>query len=693
MATQPLKSVHNSNPDAGTHLLILLAAALLLIVAAATAWGMDLNSLRADMATLTVWGIEAALVTLALGGIMIARPLCLWWGKRNIYIAGGLLIVAFAFTLMAPRTNRILFDEVIYENIAQSIALTGKASANFYANASPSQLDVKTPWVNKQPNGHPYLLSLFYRVFGVSETAPHWVGRLETAVTVVILFLTLTSLLRLYPPLGGGTSSGSSIEPVASALVLAVTPIAIWWGSTAASEPAAAMMNALAIGSAVIYASVYRSTELAPWRTAAGLLMAGALGGAFYFRQESPLVVAVAVFSLWIFSDSWKKTETYLWLALALVIATPQILHFWSVHTDKWGAKDGPRFGYVYLYHNLTTNLGYFWNGKWFPQFFSIFAVLGLGQAWRISRKILLWGLCWFLGAWGLFIIFYAGSYEYGSDSRYAVISCAPVALFAGFGVALIIRWLSAYRPLLILLGLLTALHWSSHAVYVTTIGKGAEESRKDVDFVRQHARQLPEKSLVISQLPFVWQVNGVSAGQIGTLKPKLNNMAALLQQYPGGVYLHWGYWQAQRAAFVQDARNIIAQCHGELLWCDAIGTYKYGIINLSTAWAVEHLGKASAPRLKSPGGDLESIFPRAYSVWEGKSILTHPAVGLKPPSAPAVTAPSVTPSGLIEPERLISPPSEPGSESTQIDSPKAPDPAVPESTQESMPGEEDPFN
>ena len=42
----------------------------------------------------------------------------------------------------------------------------------------------------------------------------------------------------------------------------------------------------------------------------------------------------------------------------------------------------------------------------------------------------------WFLLFWGIFIFFYAGSYNYGADVRFALVSYIPIALIAGYGAA-----------------------------------------------------------------------------------------------------------------------------------------------------------------------------------------------------------------------------------------------------------------
>lgn len=587
-----------------------------------------LTTLQKDAAVWTLWGIQSALVTTLAGAVILFRPFYRWFGRRWLRWAVVLGTVGFALTLIAPRTHRILFDEVIYENIAQSIALTGKATIGNYANVTGKQMDVIVPWVNKQPHGHPYVLSLFFRLFGVNDDLVPWIGRLESAMTVATLFLVVMLALSLRPGAPKPVDDPESYFPAsAAAVVLALTPISIWWSSTGASEPVAALMDAMAVLATVFYSVCIVRPELKTCQTAAGVMMAGALGGAVYFRPESPMIAGVAAASLAIFGPALKHLRTYIWLMLAAILAAPQFLHTWSVHNDRWGAKDGARFSFGYIKSNLLVNAGYFWDGHWFPPLFSLLALAGLYQAYKWSPRILLWGISWFLASWGIFVLFYAGSYNYGADSRYAVISGAPVAVFVGAGAALMLALLRRFVWLIVPMTIALALHWSKHVAFATEIGRPAAECRLDLGFVRRHAADLPQRSLVLSDIPFYWELNGVSAAQTRILQSRLKNMPELLRRYPGGVYLHWGYWTVQRPNIGDNAKQVVEGCHGELLWCDSIGAYKYGIIRLSTPWALSHLAPSPMAPPAGPKNDLEALFPSQFSLFGEKRTLplTHP--------------------------------------------------------------------
>ena len=83
----------------------------------------------------------------------------------------------------------------------------------------------------------------------------------------------------------------------------------------------------------------------------------------------------------------------------------------------------------------------------------------GKGGGWPGAgiRRLALPGLflLWFLMFWGIFLFFYAGSYKYGADVRFALVSFMPLAVLAGLGadrlragIAWIAARLTARRPL-----------------------------------------------------------------------------------------------------------------------------------------------------------------------------------------------------------------------------------------------------
>ena len=67
-----------------------------------------------------------------------------------------------------------------------------------------------------------------------------------------------------------------------------------------------------------------------------------------------------------------------------------------------------------------------------YPALFTACALIGLFAGGRYLKKLPV--LVWFVLTWGIFLFFYAGSYNYGADVRYSVVSTAPLAVLEGAG-------------------------------------------------------------------------------------------------------------------------------------------------------------------------------------------------------------------------------------------------------------------
>ena len=97
------------------------------------------------------------------------------WPRR---VGGGLTL------FVAPRTNRIYYDEQIYQSIGQNLADLKLAQMCNDGTVEYGRLQCWMGEYNKQPYAYPHLLSVAYRVFGVSEGVAFAVNAAVMALTV-----------------------------------------------------------------------------------------------------------------------------------------------------------------------------------------------------------------------------------------------------------------------------------------------------------------------------------------------------------------------------------------------------------------------------------------------------------------------------------------------------------------------------
>ncbi|HEY9249029.1 MAG TPA: hypothetical protein VIO38_07850, partial [Rariglobus sp.] len=175
----------------------------------------------------TVWGMHACLFLGLVALACLAPALVRLVGRRNLLVALALAVLSYAACGLAPQTNRIFYDEHIYMQIGQTLAHTGRAEYASYARVEYGEFTAYEAALNKQPNGHPYLLSWAYRLAGASEGVSHLAVRVIVALTAALLFLALCIAPFKMPP----------ATPLAASLGFIFTPLVLWWGRTVAVEP------------------------------------------------------------------------------------------------------------------------------------------------------------------------------------------------------------------------------------------------------------------------------------------------------------------------------------------------------------------------------------------------------------------------------------------------------------------------
>ena len=154
----------------------------------------------------------------------------------------------------------------------------------------------------------------------------------------------------------------------------------------------------------------------------------------------------------------------------------------------------------------------------------------------------------------GVFLLFYAGSYNYGADVRYSLTTYPPVAILAGLGAAELVRRISGRWPLLPMGTIVGAALCFVFLAYAPVIRGSMEEAwaaRADVAFARRVASDLPAHSYVLTHNPGMFHLWGRNAGQMSLVSANAGYLGYLEGRYPGGVYLHWNFW-----CNVQDPRQ-----------------------------------------------------------------------------------------------------------------------------------------
>jgi hypothetical protein len=449
----------------------------------------------------------------------IKAPLTWWIGVVALALAG----VAATYWV-APHTNRIYYDEQIYQHAGQNMADLHRTQMCNYGIVEYGRLQCSAGEYNKEPYGYPHILSVGYRLFGTSDTLAHHVNRWLHGLLALVLALTLARW------------SGRLAAGLLAALIVSMLPEQLRWSATAAAEPSAAFFASLAVLAAVEFTQS-RTTRALVWLVAAA-------GWAIQMRPESIMVVPVVGLIVLLHAPSAFR-ERRLWVAAAagLVVIAAYGLHLGAVRNESWGAGGSP-FSLDHLWMNLPVNGWFYFADHRFPFWLGPLAVIGLvaGSAPLRARLSL---AAYFLPFWGVFLFFYAGSYNYGADVRYSLVSYVPVVLLGALGITALVDRLAPARHHGLTYALTTAaIGWVFvlQAPHTRSVGEEAWAARADVAFARAFADRLEPDALVLTHNPNMFLLWGVNAAQLHfAADPGFLHRAE--PRHGRNVYIHWGFW------------------------------------------------------------------------------------------------------------------------------------------------------
>jgi hypothetical protein len=504
-------------------------------VAVALAWALSVGALagwlivtstgtlREHLKVGQFWSLEFCLFLMVICGASVAKGVLRGLDRTDLTRLTLVALTGASLTLfVAPRTNRIFYDEQIYQSIGQNLADLKLAQICNEGGVEYGRLKCASGEYNKQPYAYPHLLSVVYRLTGVHATTAFAVNAAAMAAILCAVYVLVWVLFR------------DRTAAVCAALVLALTPQQILWSATAAVEPTASLAAVLALVCAAHYANTGGVPALLAFVVSAAY--------AIQFRPESVLVLPVAGLLAWprLREDLGKPHGWWAGL-LFLVLAAVPIAHLFAVRHIDWGTSQA-RFSLAYVLPNLRVNGWFYLADGRFPIVFTLLALFGLTvPAFRRERLSM---ALYFLLFFTIGLLFYAGSYNYGADVRYSLLTYPPIAVLAGLGASRLVKVLE-HRGLPARTILFTAMAFLFlwYAPVVRAITEEAWAARADVRFARLFTHELPPNSYVLTHNPGMFQLWGNSAGQLPLIVQNPAYVRYLSDRYPGGVFVHWNFW------------------------------------------------------------------------------------------------------------------------------------------------------
>ncbi len=516
----------------------LLIGSCYLIILVADAGVIGFVSKDRITAALGKWGawILKANFFLVMAGVVICRE-DIWGafkalrtqprGDRRVAFLAAVVLTGFVLACFAaPRTHRIYFDEDIYANVGQTIALSGQVGFANYGTYEYGEYQPVWTEYNKEPAGWPFLISLAFDLAGVNEHHAFLLNNLLFTGGILIVFFIAWEL-------GAGFYAS-----LFAAAVYAFIPHNALWANTAAAEPSAAFFTGLFVLCFIVGITGGHTRRL--------FLAMAVLPFASQMRAESVLISVWAAAAAALLSPRLLADRRFWALGLiAALFLSPHILHTYAVSGNTWGAT-GPKFSLEAFRHNIGVNGPYYLDDRFIPALFTILAIAGLIFGRRVTpgRRFLM--LLWFLLFWGIFLFFYAGSYRYGADVRFALLSFMPLAVLSGIGWGLLLDTAAERFPPATAMGVVLVLMFLAvlgplHLVH--QVGQEAWGARCDHKYAEEFIKKIPRRSIVLTHIPtmlLLWEQSAIQTSA-GINNPEL--IRQLITRYQGHVYFHYNFW------------------------------------------------------------------------------------------------------------------------------------------------------
>ena len=445
--------------------------------------------------------------------------------KHLVFLMLIAVIGIFFTSFVAPRIHRIYFDEDIYNNIGQCISDHKRAVMCNEGYYESNELKIISEEYNKQPQGYPYLISVIFRIFGTNELFVFILNNIIFGLTVIVIFLVSLLLFK------------NIFASLLACLSYVFIPVNLHWFNTCAVEPSTAFFMSVTMLASLIYLRNKKPVNL--------YFLTVALAFTLNFRLECFLLILVVGITFLLKDvEIFKRKDLYIFGALLFLLSTGIILHLYAVRQQSWGAS-GAKFSLDYFPDNFKTNMMFYLNNREFPLLFSLFGIAGLlfyQNKDYVKEKVIIFSL--FLAFCGIFLFFYAGSYRFGQDVRFSVLSYVPISIFVGLGLSFVGSILeNKIRSVRLILILLIVFNFTWFLPFVSAEGEEAWASRKGHRYAEEFAELLPDNSIIFTHNPNIFLLRKKSAIQSSSETYNPGIIERYLERFRGGVYVHFNYW------------------------------------------------------------------------------------------------------------------------------------------------------
>jgi len=383
----------------------------------------------------TLFYFISFLVFIVLFGISYKRILKMLKGVSWKY-AFLLFFLALAIReTIPPKTTRLFFDEDIYLDMAKQIVTHFSSCLCDYGD----RFNCFRCEIMKWPVAHPFLISIAFFLFGISEIVARHLAIFLASLSVFMVYLSSYLLFK------------KNEIALFSSLILALLPIHILWSPTMTADLTFSFFVSFLLFFIVLSS---KSEDLK-----IQLLSLLALVLATQAKSEGIVLIPLYFLSQFFLNQKYLATvhnkSYYLFVFLSFILLSIYFLHtFYAWRVDTWGAS-GEKMSFNYLKQNISPNIGFWFEmskekDKWayegkqlyHPIVFTLLSFVGIVFLFKENKGTLALLLLWFSSLFLLYSSFYAGSVYYGVDVRYVLSQTIPFSILSGYGAFFLNKFL-----------------------------------------------------------------------------------------------------------------------------------------------------------------------------------------------------------------------------------------------------------
>jgi hypothetical protein len=146
-----------------------------------------------------------------------------------------------------------------------------------------------------------------------------------------------------------------------------------------------------------------------------------------------------------------------------------------------------------------------------------------------------------------------------------------------------------------------------------------------DVDFVAKMSHTLPDGCLVISEDPCMWLLQGTNSSQFFIIDRMVHEeMRELVNQFPGGVFVHWGFWQNAEPGKAASIAKLLVETNAKEVARTQSQAFTLAVFRIDTPEAIARFGGKPPVNSSRRETDLDRQLTRARA--EGAPPGTGPA-------------------------------------------------------------------